>query len=156
MLVGGCVVVPGPLLAALLAELQAPRQRPPMGVAVPRRSPAIAALVDLVRSGAIEHRQRLRATGESFALATQPPSATESAASARPVGGLSMGEVVSVADVAGMLGCSPQYVRVLARSGALPGARKARGIGNGSGPARTCWRIPAMSVHAYLADRAVA
>jgi hypothetical protein len=158
VLVGGVLCVPPELLAELHAELQAPRQAVPLNVTTPRRTPQIAELVDLVRDGAIAHRQRTRETLRAFPALSQPSSAPSLAVSA-PAGGLSMGEsgeVVGVAVASGMLGFSPQWVRVLAASGQLPGSRKTRGIGNGGGPARARWCIPLVAVHAYLQTREVA
>jgi hypothetical protein len=152
LLPGGDVVVPADLLAELLHELEQPKQRLPLDVAMPHRSRQITALVKLTRQGAIAHHQRLR---ESFATLSHSPSVTPLTASA-PAGSLSMGgEVVGVAVVAEMLGKSKPWVRELARNEALPGARKIRGIGNGRGAAHEHWCIPLASVHAYLADRQV-
>jgi len=140
-LVGGTLCVPGELLAVLLGELEAARS--PMGVAMPRRTPAMAALVELVKAGAIEHRrtQRLRESGKLSGLPSPPIPAAFSpspvAASGRNNGPLST--VVSVAESSGMLGVSRQWVRALCRDGSLSGARKLR-----SG-----WLIPTESVHAY-------
>jgi hypothetical protein len=157
VLVGGCVVIPGGLLAELLHELQAPRQTVPMGVVQPHRSPAISALVDLTRQGAIAHN---RATTRESSRKRESLSRTSTVTSWEAsvvAGSLSIGgEVVGVDIASGLLGFSPQWVRVLASSGALPGARKFRShSGNGRGTARIRWCIPLAAVHAYLADRQV-
>jgi ribosomal protein S14 len=156
LLPGGDVVIPAELLAALLFELEAPKQRLPLDVAMPHRTPAIAELVDLTRQGAIAHLQRLRATSRACESLSQPSSVTRLATSAQVDGPSEDGEAVGVAVASGMLGFSPQWMRVLAASGQLPGSRKARGIGNGVGPARVRWRIPLAAVHAYRANREVA
>lgn len=149
LLPGGDVVVPAAMLAELHAELTAPRQQVPMGVAMPRRTAQMAELVDLALSGAIAHRQRLRASERACDSLSQSPPAPPLPTSAS-VGPSMSGEVVSVAVAAGMLGVSPQWCRVLAANGALPGARKTRGlVGNGRGTARLRWCIPAASVRAY-------
>jgi hypothetical protein len=156
VLVGGCVVIPGGLLAELHAELIAPRQQVPLDVHQPHRSPQMVALVGTVMSGAIAHNQATRETPRAFVPLSQPSSVTRWEASV-VAGDLSEdGGVVGVAVVSGMLDKSQQWVRVLAASGALPGARKTRGsVGNGRGAARICWRIPLVAVHAYLSDRRV-
>jgi hypothetical protein len=155
VLVGGTLCVPPGLLAELHAELQAPRQAVPMGVVQPHRTPQMTALIDTLMSGAIAHRQATRETPRAFPALSRTQALTPWEASA-PAGDLSgSGEAVSVAVVSGMLGFSPQWVRVLAGNGALPGAQKVRGIGNGIGPARVRWRIPLASVHAYLQTREV-
>ncbi|HEX4100514.1 MAG TPA: hypothetical protein VHY21_08225 [Pseudonocardiaceae bacterium] len=145
LLPGGDVVVPAAMLAALLAELEAARA--PMGVVVPRRTPQMAELAETLREAAIAHRQRLRATTRACPLVARP----EPAPSLPMLAGPSEDDgVVSVAVAAGMLGVSPQWCRVLAANGALPGARKVRGlVGNGRGTARLRWCIPAASVRAY-------
>jgi hypothetical protein len=155
LLPGGDVVVPGELLADLLFELEAPKQRAPLDVVTPHRSRQIAELVDLTRQGAVAHRQRLRASRESFATLSQTSTVTPWESSVDRHAGLSIGgEVVGVAVASGMLDKSQQWVRVLAASGALPGARKTRGlVGNGRGTARIHWRIPLAAVHAYLQTR---
>jgi hypothetical protein len=156
VLVGGTLCVPPDLLAELHAELTAPRRQVPMSVAVPHRSPAITALVDLVRDGAIAHRQRTRETLRAFPALSPAPCAPSLATSA-PVGDLSgSGEAVGVDIASGMLGKSLQWTRVLAKSGRLPGARMTLSrSGNGSGPARNRWCIPLASVRAYHANREV-
>jgi hypothetical protein len=157
VLIGGALIVPPDLLGELLHELQAPRQAVPMGVVVPHRSPAISALVDLTSQGAIAHKQATtRASPRAFVPLSRSPSAAPLPVSV-VAGDLSEdGRVVGVAVVSEMLGFSPQWVRVLASSGALPGARKFRShSGNGRGTARNRWCIPLTSVHAYLADRQV-
>jgi hypothetical protein len=154
VLVGGTLCVPPELLAALHAELQAPRQRPPMGVVQPHRTPQMVALIDTVLTGAIAHRKRLRESCESFATLAHSQAVTPLDTSV--VAGIpSDGEVVGVAVVAEMLEKSKPWVRELARNGALPGARKVRGVGNGRGAAHEHWCIPLASAHAYLADRQV-
>jgi hypothetical protein len=155
VLVGGCVVVPPELLADLLFELEQPKQRRPLDVAAPRPTPAIAELVALTRQGAIAHRKRLRESRESFATLSHSPSVTPLDTSAQ-VDGVTDGGVVGVAVVSRMLEKSEPWVRELARNGALPGARKVRGVGNGRGAAHEHWCIPLASVHAYLRDRQVA
>jgi hypothetical protein len=155
LLSGGDVVIPAALLAALLHELEQPKQRLPLDVAAPRRTPQIVELVALIWEGAVAHRQRLRESSRKRESLSQLPSVPPLAASA-PAGSLSMdGKVVSVAVAAEMLGKSHQWVRRLATTGALPGAHKGRGFGNGRGTARICWRIPLTAVHAYRADRGV-
>jgi hypothetical protein len=156
VLIGGCVVVPPELLGELHAELVAPRQQVPLDVVQPHRSPQMVALVGTVMDGAIAHRQATRATRESFATLSHSASVPPWESSVDRHAGLSDGEAVSVAFVAEMLGKSHQWVRRLATIGALPGAHKGRGFGNGSGPARICWRIPLASAHAYLQTREVA
>jgi hypothetical protein len=156
LLSGGDLVIPAELLKELLHELQAPRQAVPLNVTTPRRTPQIAELVDLVRDGAIAHRQRTRESPRAFPALSQPspvpPSVTSASAGSLSIGG----EVVGVAVAAVMLGKSKQWTRALAKSGRLPSARMTLSrSGNGSGPARICWCIPLASVHAYLADRQV-
>jgi hypothetical protein len=156
VLIGGVLIVPPELLAALLHEMEAPKQRLPLDVAMPRRMPAIAELVVLIREGAIAHNKALRAGRESFATLSHPASVPPLDTSV-VAGSLSAhGEVVGVAFVAEMLGKSKPWVRELARNGALPGAQKVRGVGNGRGTAHAHWCIPLASAHAYLADRQVA
>jgi hypothetical protein len=156
VLIGGCVVIPGGLLAELRAELEQPRQTVPMGVIQPHRSRQMAALVDMLMSGAIAHRQATCETPRAFVPLSHPASVPPWEASV-VAGDLSEdGRVAGVAVVSEMLGFSPQWVRVLAASGALPGACKTRGsVGNGRGTARNRWCIPLASVHAYLRDRQV-
>jgi hypothetical protein len=157
VLVGGTLCVPPELLAALHAELIAPRQQVPLDVVQPHRSPQMAALTDTVLAGAIAHKQATRESPCAFPALSQTQAVTPWEASAQVDGPSEDGEAVSVAVVSGMLGFSPQWVRVLASSGALPGARKFRShSGNGRGTARIRWCIPLASVHAYLRDRQVA
>jgi hypothetical protein len=154
LLPGGDVVIPADLLAELHAELQAPRRQVPMDVVQPHRTPQMVALIDTVLTGAIAHRKRLRESCESFATLAHSQAATPLDTSV--VAGIpSDGEVVGVAVVAEMLEKSKPWVRELARNGALPGARKVRGVGNGRGAAHEHWCIPLASAHAYLADRQV-
>jgi hypothetical protein len=159
-LVGGTLCVPGELLAELLVPLRAHHDAcrgitAPPASAQPRWSPTLHHLTEVATSGAIAHRQRTRETVHAFPLVAQTPSASSLDASA-PAGSLSMdGKVVSVAVAAEMLGKSHQWVRRLATTGALPGAHKGRGFGNGRETARICWRIPLTAVHAYRADRGV-
>lgn len=154
LLSGGDLVIPAELLKELHAELTAPRQAVPLNVTTPRRTRQIAELVDLVLTGAIAHHQA--ESGRKRVTLSQPSPVPPSVTSA-PAGSLSMGgEVVSVAVAAEMLGFSPQWVRELARAGALPGAYKGRGVGNGRGAAHAHWCIPLASVHAYLQTREVA
>jgi hypothetical protein len=156
VLIGGCVVVPPELLAELHAELIAPRQAVPLDVVQPHRSPQMVALTGAVLAGAIAHnRATTRESDRKRATLSHPASVPPWKASAS-AGSLSMGgEVVGVAVAGVMLGFSLQWIRELARNGALPGARKIRGFGNGRGAAHTRWCIPLTSVHAYRADRRV-
>jgi hypothetical protein len=152
LLPGGDVVVPAAMLKELLHELEQPRQQVPLDVVTPHRSRQIAELVALIRDGAVAHHQRLR---ESFATLSHSPSVPPWEASVVAGSPSGSGEVVGVAVVAGMLGKSETWVRELARNGALPGARKVRGFGNGRGAAHAHWCIPLTSVHAYLQTREV-
>jgi hypothetical protein len=155
VLVGGVLCVPPELLAELHAELQAPRRQVPMDVRIPQRTPAMAALADAVMSGAIAHNQALRETGRKRESLSQTQAVTPLATSAQVGGPSEDGEAVGVSFVSGMLGKSPQWIRVLASRGAFPGATLSHS-GNGRGTARICWRIPLAAVHAYLQTREVA
>jgi len=151
-LVGGVLCVPPELLAVLLAELEAARS--PTGVAMPKRTPAMAALVDLVRQGAIEHRrtQRQRASAASSPVVAQstpeaffpaPVVANRWHSKTPPFGSDGSQELVNVARAAEMLDRSPQWVRYLCAHGTFALARKVRGKGC------TRWLIPRQAIHDY-------
>jgi hypothetical protein len=147
-LVGDVLVVPAELLAEVLAELEAPRARVPLGVAAPRRSSRMVGLVDVVRRGALEHRQRERLRRSQPARC-----AVVAEAPGRPalsLLGRHQGDVVGVEEAARMLAVSEQRTRVLAAGGAFPGAQKHRcNGGNGRRTAAIRWCIPVASVHAH-------
>jgi hypothetical protein len=156
VLIGGALIVPPDLLAALHAELIAPRQQVPLDVAQPHRSARMVALTGAVLAGAIAHKQATRATPRAFPAPSRTSSVTPSEASAPVDGPSEDGEAVGVDIASGLLGFSPQWVRALAKSGALPGARLTLSrSGNGRGATRNRWCIPLASVHAYRADRRV-
>lgn len=149
-LVGGVLVIPAELLAQLLAELEAVRA--PAGVTVPRRTPTMAGLVDLVRQGAIEHRQRQRASAARSEVVAQPigaecfpaPVVASRRHSTNPFGSeYGEQELIVVAQAAEMLDVSQQWIRQLCAHGAFPGARIVRGKGS------IRWLIPRQAVHDY-------
>lgn len=137
---GQAVILSPLVLSELLAALQSARL-----------SRQTAGVVAVMRRAAIDYQLR-RLRERTAGCAVVAPSPVVEACEGHGCGV----ETVGAEEAARLLSVSSQRVRVLAAGGAFPGARKARCRGgNGRQAALLRWCIPAASVRAYLASRAV-
>lgn len=151
----GGVAVAGSACAELLSALRGYQNLSrgvsrPASVPAPRWTAALAGLERVVAEAAVQN-YRLRAS-RGVVAATQIPSSSALLGTTEVVVH-PKGEVMTVDGAAGVLGVSPQRVRVLAAVGVFPGASKHRCRGDGRRAAQRRWCIPVGAVHAYLVER---